>query len=235
MVVVGARSEEGPSLGIQRATPLGDVAYEAIKALLLDSEGTGKGFSERQLSAALGLGLAPVRMALARLRTEGLIIVTPQAGIRLPEMPPSVIIDFYELRTVLESHVVSELATRGVADDLRKARDCIEVQRAMVDAGDARGYHLEDMRFHLALAEAHGNAEFVRVLSSLSDRMQRLSALLHKGHPERMPRNFSEHEEILSAIADRDAQSARSLLAAHLTGARNHVMDPRSRAGPTGA
>jgi DNA-binding GntR family transcriptional regulator len=218
--------------GASKAAPLGEKAYEAVKTLLLEADGNGPVFSERALSKATGIGLAPVRSALARLRSEGIIVVTPQSGIRLPDLAPSAILDFYELRTVIESHVVSDLAKRGVGDLLGPARARIEAQRALVDAGDTRGYHEEDARFHLALAELHGNAEIIRVLSSLRDRMHRLSSILHDGHPERMPLNFAQHVEILEAIADGDPQAATDRLVSHLSGARDHVMDPHSRTRP---
>jgi hypothetical protein len=79
-------------------------AYSKIRTLLLhgDSEQT---YSERVLAASLDLGLGPVRFALERLRAEGLIVVAANSGIRLPEITSREILDFYELRMVIECHV----------------------------------------------------------------------------------------------------------------------------------
>lgn len=208
---------------------LTQTAYDGIKALLLDSQGSGAAFSERQLSAQLGLGLAPIRAALSRLRAEELIVVVPNAGIRLPDLPPRAILDFYELRTALETHVVSALAARGVAARLGPIRELLDEQEACVRAGDAKAYHHKDMAFHRALAELHGNAEIVRVLSGLRDRMQRLSSVLHAGHPDRLSANFGQHVAILDAIAAGDAAAAVGRLRDHLSHARDLVMDPLAR------
>lgn len=210
---------------------LADQAYERVKSILLDGQVAARGTSERQLALRTGFGLAPVRTALARLRAEGLIIVTPKSGITLPELRPSAILDFYEIRMALEEHVVGDLAARGVADRVGHIRALLQAQAACVAAGDAAAYHAEDERFHMALVALHGNEEIARVLSTLRDRMRRLSSMLHAGHPERMPRNHAQHVEILDAIVDGDGPAARERLRDHLIGARNHVMDPYSRLG----
>jgi DNA-binding GntR family transcriptional regulator len=90
-------------LAIANRQSLKDEAYHSIKETLLKTEGSSDAFSERQLATELNIGLGPVRSALERLRAEGLIVVAPNLGIRLPEITSDAIIDFYEMRTSLSS------------------------------------------------------------------------------------------------------------------------------------
>lgn len=211
------------------ALPLRERAYLQIKAALFQGDTGTANLSERQIAADLGLSLAPVRAALERLRAENLIVVTRSAGIQLPELTPDAILDFYEVRAILESHIVDELAGRDIADRCGHIEDILEQQLLCVEQGRADTYHDLDMQFHLALASLYGNAEMVRVLSGLRDRMHRLSSRLHTGHPERLGPNHEQHRLIFEAIRSGDGGRAREVLLSHLDGARSFIMDPRKR------
>lgn len=211
--------------------PLREQAYLEIKTLLLKSGGDPGNLSERQIAADLGLSLGPVRAALERLRAENLIIVTRNAGIQLPELTPDAILDFYEVRSVLEGHIVETLAHRDVTDRCGHIEDILEQQLGCVERNVADAYHELDMQFHLALASLYGNAEMVRVLSGLRDRMHRLSSRLHAGHPERLSENYAQHRLIFDAIRSGDGAGAREKLLSHLAGGRSFIMDPERRVG----
>jgi len=221
--------ENGSVVPLAGRTSLKGKAYELIKDLLFENEASGQTYSERQLAAHLNLGLGPVRSALERLRAEGLISVIPNSGIRLPQLTAEDILDFYEVRTVLEAHLVEVLAGRQVSHRLSKVEDILGQQQDCVSRRDTATYHQLDMEFHLALAELHGNAEIVRVLGTLRDRMQRLSSRLHAGHPQRLNENFLQHCQIVEAIRAGDGTTARERLRTHLISARNFILDPESR------
>ncbi|CAN7633837.1 GntR family transcriptional regulator [Brucella pseudogrignonensis] len=215
---------DGPQL-------LREQAYNRIKSELLKSSGD-LALSERQLASDLGLSLAPVRAALERLRVENLIVVTRNAGIQLPQLTVDEILDFYEVRSVFEGHIVEGLAARDLRDQGAHIEDILEQQTECVAKGEVDNYHELDMQFHLALASLYGNAEMVRVLAGLRDRMHRLSTRIHTGHPERLAANCAQHCEIFAAIRSGDAQAARRLLIGHLNGGRDFIMTPGSRSGP---
>jgi DNA-binding GntR family transcriptional regulator len=198
-------------------------AYVTLKEFLLEEAVDETTYSERQLSADLGIGLGATRAALARLRAEGLIIVTPKAGMRLPSLTPSAIVDFYEIRTVLETHVVTALARRR-AQDIKEAKQFVERQRVAARACDARKCHSVDIEFHLALARAHGNAEIVRTLCGLRDRMRRLSPAIFSGREDRMNLSCDQHEQMLAYIAAGKVDEGRALLEEHLGSALDIVL-----------
>lgn len=208
---------------------LKEEAYRSIKEALLSSDSSTEGFSERQLAATLNIGLGSVRSALERLRAEGLIVVAPNLGIRLPEITSNAIIDFYEMRIVLEQHVLQGLAKRAANDIFADIDDIIAQQERCVQICDTAAYHALDMEFHLGLAKLYGNSEILRALEGLRDRMKRLSTRLHAGHPERLPENFEQHKQILEAVKQGDGELAKQRLMTHLTHARNFILDPNAR------
>ncbi|MBE7210728.1 MAG: GntR family transcriptional regulator [Gluconacetobacter diazotrophicus] len=212
---------------------LRDEAYSRIRHHLFTVEQLETApLSERGLAAALELGLGPVRSALERLRAEGLIAVSPNNGIHLPDLSPAAIIDFYEIRLVMECHVASRLAGRLTREqDVRLERIIVEQEDA-ARRGDTDSYHRLDLDLHATLVAFHGNAEMVQALNRLRDKMYRLSRRLHRSHPERLLVNAAQHRGIVEALRDGDGARARARMETHLDWGRRFTLDPDGRLGP---
>lgn len=208
---------------------LKDGAYSRIKNFLFMTEGSGQALSERALAARLDLGLGPVRSALERLRAEGLISVTPNSGIRLPDVTAREIIEFYEVRLVVETYIVTALAGRLSATQSRQLEAIIAEQEKTAAEQDTGRYHQLDFDFHTAFADFYGNAEMVHALRRLRDRMYRLARRMHREHPERLVLNAAQHRGIMEAVHDGDAIQARQRMETHLEWGRNFTLDPDGR------
>jgi DNA-binding GntR family transcriptional regulator len=210
---------------------LKDEAYARIRAHLLDGQAADEPCSERGLAARLGLGLGPVRSALERLRAEGLIRVSPNSGIRLPEITAREILDFYELRTVIECHVAASLAGRLSAGQAEQVRAILDEQEGTAARGETGRYHELDLEFHTALAAFHGNGEMERALRQLRDKMYRLARRMHRDHPERLAINVAQHRGIFEAVRAGDAGEAQARMRTHLDWGRRFTLDPDGRLG----
>lgn len=230
--MAGTSVDEGGQDAAARepARLLRDEAYLRIRRFLLDDPSGGT-HSERALAALLDLGLGPVRSALERLRAEGLIVVSPKSGIRLPEIGAREIIDFYELRLVIECHVVAAIAGTLSDGQLARVEVVLAEQEHSATTGDTRRYHQLDLDFHAVLAELHGNGEMAAALRRLRDKMYRLSRRLHEAHPERLAVNAAQHRAIFAAVRAGDARRARAAMAAHLDWGRRFTLDPDQRLG----
>lgn len=208
-----------------------DEAYAMIRDYLLGDVDADQTLSERSLAAHLGLGLGPVRSALERLRAAGLITVSPNNGIRLPEITAREILDFYEMRMVMECHIVASVAGRLSAAQVNQLEDIIGEQEISAERRDTLRYHRLDLDFHAALADAHDNAEMIRALAQMRDKMYRLSRRLHNAHPERLAVNALQHRAIMQAVIDGNAKDARRHMQQHLTWGRAFTLDPDGRLG----
>ncbi|GGD17849.1 GntR family transcriptional regulator [Aureimonas glaciei] len=200
-------------------------AYTRIKSALFESTDPEEVYSERSLSKRLELGLAPIRSAIGRLQNEGLIVVLPNAGFMLKPMTHRAIADFYEVRMVVEAHVVTSLTGR-VGPAQKQQIEAILVQQAdcLLD-NDARTFHRLDMGFHIALARLHGNEEMIRILERLEDRMHRISVELHGRHPERLRPLVEQHHGILDEIVSGDPVVAGVKLRDHLAWGRSMIVN----------
>jgi DNA-binding GntR family transcriptional regulator len=230
MRLASSRLEEEPAGALPTGrTFLKDEAYQRIKAYLFNTEGVEQALSERALASRLELSLGPVRSALERLRVEGLISVTPNSGIRLPEVTAREIIEFYEFRLVVESHIVVALAGRLSAAQTRHLESIIAEQEETAAKQDTDRYHQLDLDFHTAFVEFYGNSEMVHALGRLRNKMYRLARRMHRAHPERLILNAAQHRRIMEAVRDGQAEAARERMEAHLSWGRSFTLDPDGR------
>ena len=77
----------GEDGGGRRAKPLKQIAYEAIKEKIVSGEWeSGRFISERELQAELGMSKTPIRSALDRLESTGLVVLHPNRGAVIAEL-----------------------------------------------------------------------------------------------------------------------------------------------------
>lgn len=209
---------------------LRDEAYTAIKEYLFAEE-SEEALSERMLAARLNLGLGPVRSAVERLRAEGLLTAMMNSGLRLPDITAREILDFYEMRMVIETHVVASLTGKLSRDQFKQLDEILNEQDSCAQSRNTIRYHQLDLDFHTTLAELHGNSEMVRTLQQMRDKMHRLSRRLHRTHPERLSLNAQQHRAIVDAIREGEADKSRNRMQAHLAWGRAFTLDPDGRMG----
>lgn len=217
---------------IQQDVPTGRV-YEAIKAMVMDHGiAPGARVGIEALARQLDVSATPVREALARLESEGLVVKRPNAGYRATDLlDPDALRDLFEMRLLLEPRAASLAAENATNADLQLLRDIVEKMRHHPDTGESYAvYHrfaLLDQEFHDTLARAAGRP-------LLADAVTRLHAHLHlfrlTSAPGAAGTTIDEHEQILDALVRRNPERAAEAMAAHLRSSRvRHRPDTSSQ------
>jgi DNA-binding GntR family transcriptional regulator len=146
------------------------LAYNSIKEYILEGRlDESSRLTEEFLSTQLGISKSPIREALNRLETEGLIRIEPRKGAYLRRLSTEEVTDLYDLREALETHVVrTAKLTPAVVAELQQS---LKRQRAYLKANDRTHYIEEDVRFHAELAQATGNAHLCAVLENIQNQI----------------------------------------------------------------
>jgi GntR family transcriptional repressor for pyruvate dehydrogenase complex len=192
--------------------------------------------AERTLAEQLKVSRTSVREAIRILEAMGVVRAGvgsgPEAGTVVISDPTSAlgsalrlhvatqhlpVADIVETRVLLESWAASKASPQ--APELEAAGSLLEEMAA--GGLDVDEFLALDIRFHLALADAAGNAVVSAMMGSLRESIQRYAAQLTSNLPDweaTASRLKAEHREILAAIRNGDGDRAAQLVAAHIEG-----------------
>lgn len=176
---------------------------------------------EEALALELGVSRTPVRGALQRLATEGLVEFRRFSGAFVRVLPAEEIDQMFQLRTVVES-LAAELATQRASEadietlaGLSATMDRI-AEREIPDLLEIARLNKE---FHLTLLSIAGNRFVKEVAENLADLnfMIRTYSRLSRAN---LMRSMNHHRELVQAIRARNPLWARSVMMAHIEAAR---------------
>lgn len=193
-----------------------DYAYDQLRESILDGRyPPGRRMMLAELSGELGLSHMPIREALLRLESEGLLISEPHKGMRVSELSIDDVADLFEVRSALEGLAVHKA---GLSGDVTLAADLTAINDSFADAyrnGDFTAMGTANSLFHKRILQAAGNAQLTRLLNDiwLSSASHRMGYRLIEGHAEQA---IAEHREIIAALARADADGARAVLQRHI-------------------
>lgn len=200
----------------QKGGTLVDRVYQEILRRILYREWRdGHHVLEQEIAEELGTSRTPVRLALSRLQSDGLVEVIPRHGIRVLPMSPREVRETYEVFTRLESLAVELAATRRPPASEFSVLEAANSEMMLAHgASDTATWVRADEAFHLHLVTLSGNRILNEVHRNFWGRAQRarLTMLCLIGTPQR---STGEHAGILEAIRRGEAARARGLLEAH--------------------
>ncbi|MGQ9370085.1 FadR/GntR family transcriptional regulator [Azospirillum sp. A39] len=183
---------------------------------------------ERALCERLGVPRPALRKALAVLEQEGQIWRHVGKGTFVGSRPLDSHADVAAIarrtnpaevmrtRLLLEPEVAAQAAIVASPAHVAEMRTCLARSRG---AASWRQYETWDNRFHRAIAEATQNGLLLALLDTLNAVRRAVTWGRLRADRDRPPpdhHSFGEHEAIVAAIADRDADHARTLMRAHL-------------------
>lgn len=205
---------------LKRST-LGDDVYDSLRAAVLEHTlAPGDRVNIDALARELEVSPTPVREALARLESEGLVRKRALAGYTVsPLLSRAEFNDMFDMRLLLECAAASWAAER--ATDSQREQLLVEAARTIEGGDNDRAWHAAftalDAQLHDLVAQASASP-------LLRDSISRLHAHLHL-HRRYFPYaqiavTNDEHLRLVEAIRDRDAPGAESAMRLHLTRAR---------------
>lgn len=223
----GGRSSGPPGAGDEEPKNAADRVYGAVRAGILG--GTyefGARLGEVELADTFGVSRTPVREALRRLDSEGLIETLPNRGARVRSWSGHELDDIFDLRALLEGHAAGLAAGRAGRDDIAMLHAlCDEMDR--VSRG-GRAYDLDRLadvngRLHQQILELSGNALLPQLVRSITQLPMVVSTFGHYS-ADQLQRSMRQHRELVEALAAHDSQWADSVMRSHVLSARRVLL-----------
>lgn len=194
-----------------------DFAYAAVRDRILTHEyPPGGTFNQASLAAELGISTTPLREALRKLQSEGLV----ELGAHRDAVVTRLSVE--EARDLLEMRLALDPLAAGLAAE-RRTRDDIAAIRAASDIRALPGHpSIEQLvrhrRFHQAIYRASHNDVLIASLDALWDKSDRyrLAGLRRDRDDAELHQKDAEHHEMMMCVIAGDTAGATSVMRRHI-------------------
>jgi DNA-binding GntR family transcriptional regulator len=187
-----------------------DAAYAAIRSRILNGNlVASETLNQEQLAGELGVSTTPLREALRRLESEGLVLVQPHRDVVVAPLDVDEMVSLYEVREVLDS------LAAGLAAEHHDERDRNEMEAASRQLRDPRIDPVDANRtFHAAIYRASHNEVLIGLLDRLWDKSDRYRRAI--SGIARDSDTVQSHVDLLRTVLDGDADRAYQLMREHI-------------------
>lgn len=181
---------------------LADQVYGSLRSRILAGEfEPGQRLRIREVAASFEVSTMPVRVAINRLASAGLVTAVAHQGAVVTELSVSVLDEFYDIRIMLEPEAARRGLERITDEDKPRLLDLLAQMRASVESNDNATTLGLDEQFLLHIYTAAGNDELVRIIESIWSRVAPYK-LLYTATREFAARRSLECDELLLAAAE---------------------------------
>ncbi|MBO9126695.1 MULTISPECIES: GntR family transcriptional regulator [unclassified Rhizobium] len=207
---------------------IAESSYRRIRAdIIFGRLAPGQKLKLDALKESYETSISTLREVLNRLSSEGLVLAEGQRGFQVCPVSITDLKEIAALRLLLETHALEQSFAQG--DMEWEARlvsahyKLASLERLMAtgDASRAEDWKRYDWEFHQALISACGSKLLIETHSVIFDKYLRyqMVALSYRGDVA-----AREHQALLDAALERDADAAKNILAAHIEGGVEHAL-----------
>ena len=198
--------------------PLKDVVLNTLRTAILTGElSPGERLMEVAIANKLGVSRTPVREAIRRLETEGLVTMLPRRGAMVAKITEKDLRDVLEVRLALERLTIILACERITDEEVVKLREASSAFERVVKAkkSEITDVVQKDEEFHDIIYNATRNDRLIQVLSNLREQMYRyrLEYLKDAGYHDKL---IAEHKKIQESIRKRDTETAVDIMQEHI-------------------
>lgn len=210
-----------------RRSTVEHIAEELRAAIVSGRLRPGAQLGEADLAQRFQVSRGPLREAMQRLVSEGILVAIANRGVFVIELTLADMADVYRSRQVIEGGALDIILQdrREVAHE--ELGPVVTRMRAAAKAGDGPAVSDADQRFHEVLVECSGSPRLSRAMRTLLVETRLCLSELRTTYPD-LHAQVREHEELRAVIRDGDPDAARDLLRAHLEDAVARLTDKRS-------
>ncbi|TWT98953.1 GntR family transcriptional regulator [Neorhodopirellula pilleata] len=197
-------------------TRLSEQVYESLVEMIVRGKlEPGQTVSEVELARLLSVSRTPIHEAVKQLVKDGLVV---QAANRRPvvvSFGPEDVRDIYEMRRILESEAAAKAADRIDRPTIQRLSASLDdFRQSQPTAASISVWVKLDDEFHSAIASAAGSPR----LAADIVRYRMMNRVFNRSHTDAgiLQQAAQEHQAILDALRERDADAARRAMCEHL-------------------
>ena len=194
-----------------------EFVYEQLRRKIFEKSLTsGQRLPEVAIAKEMNVSRTPVREALRRLESEGLVQIVPGWGACLASPTKQEIIDTYEVRETLETMAIRKAARRITPLQLCMLQEQINAEREVFVKKDLESYLKVNDDFHIIIAESSGNSTLAGYVRNILSRIFVQMIFFESFFDFDTNPSLEEHIAILEALSAHDEEKCAALIREHL-------------------
>jgi DNA-binding GntR family transcriptional regulator len=212
-------------------TTSADYVYQELRHQIVTKQiPPGRRLPEVNIAVKMGVSRTPVREALRRLASEGLVVIVPNSGARVASPSFREMEDAYVVRESLECLAVRLAAARIADRQLRKLEESIHEEEQAFNEKNLELYLEINDNFHRVIADASGNRVLAEYVENILARTNVYIVFYDPFYDIDSNPSLGEHRGIVEAFRVRDVERAVELMRSHIRLSRNTLIPPEEEA-----
>ncbi len=200
---------------------LSSLAYKRVKEMIIENKlKPGEKINQEKLASDLGVSRMPLHKAFQQLENELLVEYIPRRGIFVKAVDMQLIADALECRELIEGLAARYAAEEISEKDIEFLRNLFVPFKKDPEKADHSRYEEADKKFHEKLRSY--------IKNSILEKVEALDNVFLRSYQKGLIREpgvtFTEHQEIIEALASRNPDRAEKLVRGHLRKSREKVL-----------
>lgn len=174
------------------------------------------------------MSATPVREAIGRLASEGLVDLVPQAGAVVKRLSRSDAVEVFEMREAIEPYAAAKAAQliglhqlKVLQGTLDQILQLLERSKAKtLNDKHARQFDEADLEFHLTILRSTENRRMLKVVSDYHVLTEIIGVDRHSYSRDVVALTVDDHAAILDGLRRRDGDAAREAMLTHIRNSR---------------
>jgi DNA-binding GntR family transcriptional regulator len=215
-----------PDLQIDLPKSLSSIVEDRIRNAIINAElAFGQALPEDSMGLSMGVSRTPMREALTRLQTQGLVVIVPKKGTFVFKPTLADAEQLASFRLTLEMEAVRRCHTHAPEATVNSMKAAVEAMRSARSAGDGKAYARADTEFHESFFANCNNTYLANAYHAVSGRIAALRAHLSASHANEQATSFEEHLQMVDAFSEGKLAQMNKTLRQHILRAASAYED----------
>ena len=193
-----------------------DKVYDMLRDWIVDGDlGPGEDLKDAELALRLGVSRTPVREALKRLESEGLVYASAGRWTRVTEIRVEDVDNLFPIIKSLDLLALTSAFESMNPDGAAEMTEQYDRQEKALAKGDTDAAAKAGRALHNAYVERCGNPELIELNQKMKAKARRLRIFFYKSSEIKHDAAIEEHGDLIQAIAEGRLDESRAILERH--------------------